>query len=86
MKTDITPSSYNDQYLDLKALAEYSSLSVRTLRDYLADPEDPLPGYCIKRKILVKRSEFDAWIGRHRTRHNDLSDMVNDIVKDITEN
>ena len=55
-----------DPFLPLKALADYSGLSVRTLRDYLADLLHPLPCYRVGGKILVRRSEFDAWIARYR--------------------
>lgn len=55
------------EYLSLRALAAYSSLSVRTLRGYLHHPSRPLPHYRVGGKILVKRSEFDAWMGAFRT-------------------
>ncbi len=57
-----------DLFLSLKELARYSSLSRRTLQDLLADPRDPLPSFRVGRKILVKRSEFDAWMTRRRNR------------------
>ncbi|MEI6126710.1 MAG: hypothetical protein WCQ99_09190 [Pseudomonadota bacterium] len=85
LKTDCN-CTIKDRYFDLRTLSKYSSLSVRTLRDYLTDPGDPLPSYRLTRKILVKRSEFDQWVSRHRTKNNDLSDMVNDILKDISVN
>jgi excisionase family DNA binding protein len=47
-------------------LADYSSLSVRKLRDHLADAVHPLPSYRVGGKVLVRRSEFDAWMGRFR--------------------
>jgi hypothetical protein len=70
-----------DPYLTLRALSQYSGCSVRWLRDRLSDAEHPLPcyrlpGYTITKgerkdkemsgKILVRRSEFDAWIARFR--------------------
>jgi len=51
----------------LKALAKYSGLSVRKLREHIADPLHPLPHYRVGGKIVVQRSEFDAWIARFRT-------------------
>jgi len=68
-----------DRFFDLKELSQYSSLSVRTLRDYLADDADPIPSYCIKRKILIKRSEFDLWIEKHRTNTDKISHIVNEV-------
>jgi len=55
-----------DPFLPLKALADYSGLSVRTLRDPLADPLHPLPCYRVGGKIVVRRSEFDGWMTRFR--------------------
>src|SRR5215208_3314058 len=71
-------------YLPLKALASYSGLSVRTLRDYLMDPIGPLPHYRIAGKILVRRSEYDAWVQRFRRRgSNSLGAMIDDLLHDI---
>jgi helix-turn-helix protein len=55
-----------DPYLSLKALADYSGLCVRTLRDHINDPVRPLPSYRLGGKILVRRGEFDAWMVWHR--------------------
>jgi helix-turn-helix protein len=58
-----------DPFLSLKALAAYSGLSVRTLRTYLElAPDEALPCYRLPGKILVRRSEFDAWIARYQAR------------------
>ena len=38
----------SDKYLDLKALAEYSSISVSALRGYITDASDPMPSFCHK--------------------------------------
>lgn len=55
-----------DPFLSLRALASYSGLSVRKLRDHLADLAHPLPHYRVGSKILVRRSEFDTWMARYR--------------------
>ena len=58
-----------DPYLSLRALANYSALSVRTLRTLLElPPDEALPCYRLPGKILVRRSEFDAWMGQYRSR------------------
>jgi len=62
----VTPTEAMNSYLPLKALAAYSGLSVRTLRDRLTDAAHPLPHYRIGGKVLVRRSEFDAWAARFR--------------------
>jgi len=67
----------------MAALATYSGLSVRTLRALLVDPVDPLPYFRLPGKILVKKSEFDAWIERRRVQTNNgpnLGGMVDDIM------
>src|SRR5262245_53784711 len=76
-----------DPFLSLKALAGYSSLSVRKLRDHLDDPSNPLPCYQVGGKILVRRSEFDTWISsQRRVRHGaapDVARIVSDIVRSL---
>jgi predicted DNA-binding transcriptional regulator AlpA len=55
-----------DPFLSLRGLVGYSSLSRRTLQDLINAPQDPLPSFRIGGKILIRRSEFDHWIDRHR--------------------
>jgi hypothetical protein len=57
-----------DPYLSLRALADYSGLSVRTLRKFLDrnPPAQALPCYRLAGKVVVRRSEFDAFIQQFR--------------------
>ena len=55
-----------DPFLSLRALASYSCVSVRKLRECLADSVHPLPHYRLGGKIIVRRSEFDAWMAAYR--------------------
>jgi excisionase family DNA binding protein len=58
-----------DPFLSLRTLSAYAGLSVRTLRQYLdLAPDQALPCYRVGGKILVRRSQFDAWIEQYRTR------------------
>jgi hypothetical protein len=58
-----------DPYLSLRALAGYSGLSIRTLRAYLnLPPDQALPCYRVRTKILVRRSTFDAWLEQYGSR------------------
>jgi hypothetical protein len=58
-----------DPLFSLKGLAGYSSLSPRTLRAFTdLLPDEALPCYRLPGKILVRRSEFDAWLEHYRTR------------------
>jgi hypothetical protein len=73
-----------DPFLSLRALATYSSLGARRLRDYLTDPLHPLPCYRVGGKILVRRSEFDAWIARYRQLGRpDVDRLVADALKNL---
>jgi len=73
-----------DPFLSLRALAGYSGLSVRKLRDYLDDLGHPLPCYRIGGKILVRRSEFDAWASRYRqVGQPDVDQVVSEVLGDL---
>jgi Helix-turn-helix domain len=74
----------DDAYLPLKALAGYSGLSVRTLRTYLVHASTPLPHFRIGGKVLVRRSEFDAWAARFRVERQPIvENLVNEVLADL---
>jgi hypothetical protein len=71
-----------DPYLALRALAAYSGVSVRKLRDVLADPAHPLPHYRIGGKVVVRRSEYDTWAARlRRVGSQDAGRIADEVVK-----
>jgi hypothetical protein len=73
-----------DPYLPLRALAAYSGMSARSLRDRLTDPYHPLPHYRVGGKLLVRRSEFDRWIARYRQVGNtDVERIAGDVLRDL---
>jgi hypothetical protein len=73
-----------DPFLSITALADYSGLSVRKLREHLSDPSRPLPSYRVGGKIVVRRSEFDAWISAYRqTGRGDVARIVSDVLHDL---
>lgn len=76
----------DDRYMSIATLSRYSGLSVRTLRGALRDPLRPLPHYRITAggKVLVRRSEFDAWMSHCRVDSTDLDAIVRDVLDDIT--
>jgi excisionase family DNA binding protein len=85
--TDIRAASSreDDGYLSLKALAVYAGLSVRTLRAHLSDPIEPLTHYRPGGKILVRRTEFDAWMQQfRRTGTGTLDSIVDDLLREMT--
>ena len=58
-----------DEYMTLAQLVTYSKLSERQLRNYLGlPPGQALPCYRPGRRVLVRRSEFDAWFSQYRQR------------------
>ena len=72
-----------DPWLSLRALADYSGLSVRKLRYLLADPHHPLPAYRVDGKILVRRSDFDRWMQGHRATQTNLDQAVEAVLHQI---
>ena len=73
--------SLKDQYFDLEGLAAYSAYSVSCLRKYL---KQGLPHYK-HGKILVKRSEFDAWFRQFRIEKHELDEYVDQVLADLKE-
>ena len=74
------------EWLDLRALIEYACVSERTARGWIHRTIDPLPAYQVDRKLLIKRSEFDAWITQHGVRRDvtmDLDQVVDDVLKSV---
>ena len=73
-----------DPFLSLRTLASYSCVSVRKLRQYLHDPVHPLPHYRLGGKIVVRRSEFDAWMATYRrVGQVDVECVVDSIMRDL---
>jgi len=71
----------SDRYFDLKSLSEYSSLGVSTLRDYIRS--EGLPHFR-KGKILVRQSEFDAWMESFRVdTQSHLKGVVDNIIDSL---
>jgi hypothetical protein len=71
-------------FMSLKTLSEYSGGSVRALRTYLKHPDHPLPCYRPGGKVLVKKSDFDAWLARFREAGaSDVDAIVNDTLREL---
>ena len=71
-----------DQYFDLKGLSAYSAVSVGSLRDYLKS--GGLPFFKLRGKLLIKRSEFDAWLEGYRVnKKQDLNNIVDKIMNNL---
>jgi hypothetical protein len=81
---EVVVSTALDPFLGLPALARYSSLSVRKLREYLQAPSHPLPHFRVGGKVLVRVSEFDRWLTTYRGRTDARVDaVVDDVVRTL---
>ncbi len=65
---EVTIQADLDPWLSLRGLADYCSLSRRTLQALVNDTSDPIPSYRVGGKLLIRKSDFDAWMTRRRNR------------------
>ena len=73
-----------DKYFDLPGLSSYCDLAVSTLRDYLRHGRNPIPYFKVKGKILVRKTEFDAWLeGFRANRKVDLNAIADEVVESL---
>jgi excisionase family DNA binding protein len=73
------------EWLSLRQLTEYAAVSERTLREWLHRATDALPAVRVNGKILVRRSQFDVWLERHRITPDaqvDVNAIVNGLLRD----
>lgn len=61
------------------------SVSPRTLRKLVIDPEDPLPAYRIRGKLLFDWAEVRAWVKNHRVRVADMDADVQELLSMLDE-
>jgi hypothetical protein len=69
------------EYFDLKSLALYSRIGIRTLRGYIHRKVRPLPSYQVDKKILIRKVEFDGWLASFR--RADGGDGIDSMVEEI---
>ena len=72
-------------WLDLKRAAEYTSLSVRTLRGYIGDLHHPLPVRIVGGKWLIHPSDLDQWIKSFPAGREDIDQLVDELVSEVTK-
>jgi len=75
--------AHGREWLDLKALTQYASVSERTMRQWIHRAANPLPAVRVGTKILVHRSAFDQWLEGHRLETIDVSCIVDQMVSDL---
>jgi Helix-turn-helix domain len=78
------------EWMDLKAVQRYACVCERTVRDWIHRPQNPLPAVQVEKgKLLIKRSQFDRWLGAHPYISADVIDVgqiVNDVMKELRVN
>ena len=72
------------EWLDLGVLTEYAAVSDRTARSWIRATTDPLPASRVGGKILVRRTDFDSWLEKHRVKQIDLGCIVSEVVEAVT--
>jgi excisionase family DNA binding protein len=72
------------EWLGLRQVTQYADVSERTVRAWIHAPVDPLPAVRVGGKILVRRSELDLWLGRHRVTALETID-VDGIVREALQ-
>jgi excisionase family DNA binding protein len=70
------------EWLDVRALTQYASVSERTLRDWVHRPTNPLPAAQVGNKLLISRTAFDEWLRTHLVQPPEsVSTIVNDVMR-----
>jgi excisionase family DNA binding protein len=72
------------EWLGLRQVTQYANISDRTIRNWIHSRMDPLPAVRVAGKILVRRSELDKWLERHRVKPLAIVDL-DGIVKDALQ-
>ena len=83
--------SFNDagqvalEWMGLQQVQQYASISERTVREWIHRPMNPLPAVRVGTKILIKRSELDAWLMAHSLRapNVDVEAVVTGIISEF---
>ena len=68
------------EWMDIRAITQYASISPRTVREWVHRPTNPLPASQVGGKLLIRRSIFDEWMTKHLVRENA---SVNAIVSEV---
>ena len=74
------------EWLGLREVTQYAAVSERTVRAWIHASVDALPAVRVGGKLLVRRSELDAWLARHRVRPLaafDLDSIVRDALQAV---
>jgi excisionase family DNA binding protein len=77
-----TETGLTREWLGIRELTQYAAVSERTIRAWLHRLGDPLPAVRVGTKILIRRTDFDAWLESHRLKSESAID-VDGIVEQL---
>ena len=76
----------DSQFLGLAAVAQRLSLSPRTIRKWVRNPDHPLPAYRIGGKLLFEyENEVVGWIKKFRVEPRSWSHVAKEIYESVQE-
>jgi len=68
------------EYLSLRDLAAYTSISTRTVSKWI---KSGMPHYRIGGSLRIKRSEFDEWVKRFHVSEEDAGNKVEAVFEEV---
>jgi excisionase family DNA binding protein len=72
------------EWLDLRALTRYASVSARTVREWIHRTNNPLPAVQVGNKLLISRAVFNDWLARHTVQPpQSVTAIVEDVMQRI---
>lgn len=78
-----TPTSA--EWLDIKGVTEYASVSDRTIRTWIHSSVNPLPAVQVGGKVLVRRRDLDSWLESHRIMtSNEVGNIVEELMSGVS--
>jgi excisionase family DNA binding protein len=78
----VSRGTVETEWLDLRALTQYASVSVRTVREWVHRPTNPLPASQVGNKLLISRTAFDEWLTAHMVQPpQGVTAIVNDVMQ-----
>jgi predicted transcriptional regulator len=80
-----TPHCLDGGYIDIKELSARMSLSVRTLRILIKQPNNPLPAYKVVGKLIFHWAEVTKWVEQFRVKTIDTKAIVQSITAKLKE-
>ena len=78
----------NREWLGLRELTYYANISERTIRSWIYSPSDPLPATKVGGKVLIRKTDFNKYLERHRVRPlhtTDIDGLVRSVLSQPPE-